>query len=136
MIFKTAKAALNPYLLWIKLGFIALVFLGGLWTGCDYKEGRNNKELQQEKDNVAYYQGQAKVTNEALVAMSKQAQANAAQAEKQMALAQKEKERADANKALIAKQEKEQQKELEEAFNNPDCKKVLEQKLCPLIKDF
>lgn len=133
---KTAQAALSPYLLWIKLGFIALVFAGGMWSGCSWKEGRENKALDKAVEDRVYYQSQAQASSDALVAMNKQASDNARRAEEQKELADRERQRADANKALIAQQAKKAQTDLDRAYNNPDCKKVLEQKLCPLITDF
>lgn len=133
---EAAKAAVSPYLLLIKLGLVAALFLGGVFTGCQWQETRDDKKIATAETNVKYYQGQAVEVNKALVAMSDQAEANAAQAESQKAQADKAVQEAAAAKLKLDKQQSKWEKEFERIYKNPDCKRILEQKLCPLITDF
>lgn len=130
------KAALAPYVIYIKLVFIAALFVGGVFTGCEWEEGRNSKHVAAVEKERDTYKEQSNVNALALQEVNKQYEAN-----KQAALEWKERAEVAAN---FAKKEKEKnedlqsdfQKRLAKAKTNPDCKAIMEMNLCPTLRDY
>lgn len=128
--------SLKPYLLLIKIGLVVAVFLGGVYAGYQWKGGRDEAKLAKAAADVTFFQAQSAASAQALVDMNKQAQANAAQAEKQRALAEKAASEASSAKAKLNTKQIEWEEEFERVYKTPDCKRILEQNLCPLITDY
>ena len=129
------RASIAPYLAAIKLALIAAVFLGGLFTGCQWQESRDVKKIEKAQSSVLYYKGQAEANAAALTEVNKQYKAN-----KQAAIEWQE--RASDAASAAEKQKKENNKELQKwaeevdrLKKDPTCKEILEARICS-IKSF
>jgi hypothetical protein len=135
-IFDPLKASIAPYLVIIKLAVVAAVFLGGLFTGCQWQESRDDKKIEKAQSAVLYYKGQAEVNASALTEVNKQYKAN-----KQAALEWRQ--RADDSARAAEKEKRENDKELQKwaeevdrLKKDPDCKALMEAPLCKAITSF
>lgn len=130
--FDPVKAAAAPYLFWIKVAFMAVLFLGGLFTGCQLQENRDDKKVVKAQSAVLYYRGQAETNALALEEVNKQYKANAQAAREWQ-------DRATATANEVAKQKEKNNKdnskwaaELAKLKKDPDCKAIMESKICSI----
>lgn len=130
------KAAIAPYMVWLKVALLAALFVGGMFTGCKWEGSNNREQIQDLTKWRQYYFDQAATNADALAEVNRQYEANK-QAAKEW------KERAEqADKA--ADKEKDKNQDLQEAFekrlakakSNPDCKAIMEMNLCPTLRDY
>lgn len=126
------KTALAPYLFWLKLAFLAALFLGGLFTGCQLQEGRDQKKLGQAQAGLLYYKGQAESNALTLEEVNRQYKANAQAAREWQ-------ERAKESAAEVAKEKAKNNQEnskwaaeLKRLKKDPDCKALMESKICSI----
>lgn len=132
--------ALKPYWSIIKAGLlltgVLTVFSLGSWAGCS--AGKRSSEariaaLTKDKDVLA---AQNSAITEAVNQANKQVEANKRFAKEREEMAEKAaKDAAKAKKELAAKQ-KDFERRLKAAEKDPDCKAILEQRLCPLLRNY
>lgn len=130
------KAAIAPYTFYLKLALLALLFVGGTLTGCHCQSTRNDKEvaaLTTERDG---YKEQATASASALTEVNRQTEANKIAAREQKERADAATEEATKQKRLLAQREDAWKKEYERLKKTPDCKNLLEQKLCPALRNY
>lgn len=134
-LFDPLKASIAPYLATIKLAVVAAVFLGGLFTGCQWQESRDVKKIEKAQSAVLYYKGQAEANAEALTEVNKQYKANKQAALEWQQRASDAAEAAEKQKKLNREEQLKWERELAEAKKDPGCKAILETKICN-IKSF
>lgn len=126
------KAALAPYLLYLKLALLAALFLGGTFTGCKLQEGK----VEKAQAAVLFYKGQSEANASALNAANKQALANKKVADKEKAARVKSTAAGEREKAENDKELQLWAEEVDRLKKDPDCKAIMEMKLCKSITSF
>lgn len=135
-LFDPVVAAAQPYLIWIKLAFIASLFLGGLFTGCHVQKGRDAEKVTEITESRDYYKGQGDVLAKDLAEVNKQYKANAQAAREWRDRAQDIALAAAEEKKKNQRQQDKWEAELAKLKKDPDCKAILEMKLCKSITSF
>ena len=128
---------LSPYMLYIKLGFIVLVFLSGAFVGCKMDEpdcsaqDKARSELITENANLrsanAEYARVEGQRNAQVQAQKAEQDAQKARAQVEIAVAQK---RAQTLQERLAAIEAKQTK----AAADPKCRDIMELEVCPALR--
>lgn len=133
-------AAIEPYLKTIKLAALALVIVAslGLGTkvGCSVARSESAETIKALTDEKATLSTQLSLTAAAVEEANRQVKANQQFAKEREKMAEDAAKEAATAKKKLDVQERAYQKKLRDAERDPDCKAILEQKLCPLVMDY
>lgn len=130
------KAALSPYTFYLKLGLAALL-IGFLFvSGCNYGESRQEVKTVKAERIADGYRTQAEVLAAGIEEGNRQVAANQQAVREQAAIAAQAVKDAEAEKKKNTQQQKEFNKKLEAAKLDPDCKAVMEMKLCKVLQNY
>lgn len=132
--------ALDPYKQLIKMGLLAVtvvvIFSLGSWAGCSVGKNHNSDVIQKLGKQNATLTAQLTVVNDKVEEANRQVEANKRFAKEREELAENAaKEAAKAKKELAVKHKEFEQK-LKAASKDPDCQAILEQELCPLLRNY
>ena len=130
------KAAVTPYVLYLKLAFLAVLFLGGTFTGCKCQASRDESKIEAVEKERDGFKSQAEASATALTEVNRQTEANKRAAREQKERADEATEEATKQKRLLAQREDAWKKEYLRLKNTPDCKNLLEQNLCPALRNY
>lgn len=133
-------AAIEPYLKTIKLVALALLIVAslGLGTkvGCSVARSQSAETIKTLTDEKATLTTQLSQTAAAVEEANRQVKANQQFAKEREKMAEDAAKQAEKAKKEMDAQGRAYEKKLRDAAKNPDCKAVLEQKLCPLVMDY
>lgn len=131
---------LKPYatmIKWIAACVLVIALLGtGAGVGCSVKENRMEAQVLKVEKERDGYRTQAETSAAALVAVNDQTAANKKAAEDNAKAAEAATKAAEKAKADLAKRESAWQKEYAKLKKQPDCATILEQNLCPALRDY
>ena len=127
---------IKPYLSLIKwIVGVGLLVAAFAW-GWNVKGNRDAAEMLGMQQTIDAQLVQLQSLNSSLNAVNEQTIANMKTAEEARKLAQQAVKEADKVKDTLDRKQAAWDKEFKRIKNNPDCKELMERKLCPLIKDF
>lgn len=133
-------AAIEPYLKTIKLVALAVVIAASLGlgakVGCSVARNESADTIKTLTDEKATLSTQLAQTAAAVEAANQQVKANKQFAKEREKMAEDAAKQAEKAKKEMDAQGRAYEKKLRDAAKNPDCKAVLEQKLCPLVMDY
>lgn len=133
-------AAIEPYLKTIKLvalGLAIVVAFGlGNWSGCSVAKHQSAEQIKTLTDDKVTLSTQLSMTAAAVEEANRQVKANQQFAKEREKMAEDAAKQAEKAKKEMDAQGRAYEKKLRDAAKNPDCKSVLEQKLCPLVMDY
>lgn len=135
-LFDPVIAAAQPYLIWLKLAFLAALFVGGVFTGCEWEEGRNSKHVAAVEKERDAYKSQSNINAAALQEVNKQFKANQQAAFEWKQRAEEAGHAADRERDKNNDLQEEFKKKLARAKKDPDCKAVMEMNICPMLRDY
>lgn len=127
---------LTPYLALIKWGVGVLLLLTAFAWGWNIKGNRDEAKMGGMQQTIDAQLAQLKTLNTTLESVNTQTDENVKAAREARERAEKAAAAAEKAKAKLDKKQAAWDREFEEAKRNPDCKELMERKLCPLIKDF
>lgn len=133
-------AAIEPYLKTIKLVALAVVIVASLGlgskVGCSVARKESAEQIKTLTDEKVDLSTKLSLTAAAVEEANRQVKANQQFAKEREKLAEDAAKQADKAKKEMDAQGRAYEKKLRDAAKNPDCKAVLEQKLCPLVMDY
>lgn len=133
-------AAIEPYLKTIKLvalGLAVVVAFGlGNKVGCSVAKQQSAEQIKTLTDEKVTLSTQLSMTAAAVEEANRQVKANQQFAKEREKMAEDAAKQAEKAKKEMDAQGRAYEKKLRDAAKNPDCKAVLEQKLCPLVMDY
>lgn len=130
------KAAVAPYLLYIKLGLAAIALSVAFSSGCTYGSDKQEVKTVKAENQANVYARQAEALADTIEEGNRQVAANQQAAREQAAIAAQAVKDAEVEKKKNTKLQQEFNKKLAAAKKDPDCKAVLEMKLCPALLNY
>lgn len=127
---------LKPYLTLIKWVLGVGLLFAAFASGCSWKGDRDEKEMGEMQQTIDAQLLQLNSLTSTLESVNEQTAENMKVAEEARKLAQKAVDEAENAKGKLDKQQADWNKKFADAQRNPNCKELMEKKLCPLIQDF
>ena|SRR5688572_22990908 len=132
--------ALDPYKQVIKMGLLATAVIGifslGSWAGCSVGKRSNERAIETLTDQKATLMSQLTVISDKVEEANRQVEANKRFAKEREELAENAAREAAKAKKELAVKHKEFEQKLKSASKDPDCQAILEQELCPLLRNY
>lgn len=129
-------APIKPYLTLIKWGVGVLLLLGAFAWGWNVKGNRDEAKMGGMQQTIDAQLLQLETLNITLESVNAQTEENVKAAKEARERAEKAAAAAEKAKAKLDKKQAAWDREFEKAKRDPDCKELMERKLCPLIQDF
>lgn len=127
------KAALAPYMVWIKVGLAALLLSIAFVSGCNYGEVSSEKEIATLKGDKRLLQQANASWAQAAIERSLEVDANAKRSEQIQKQAANDAKDLERNRKTTEDTVADNQITLDKAVRDPKCGELLEMKVCATV---